>query len=118
MNSIVMLDKKILIVDDERDFGVLMKSFFIKKSYEVFLAYSIAEGMDILEKEKPDYVFLDNNLPDGLGWEKTEYILHQYPQSQLHLISANEVPKTSSSAFFILYKPAIQEELIKLFGNS
>ena len=111
-----MEGKKILIVDDERDFGVLMKSFFSKKSYEVYIAYSIAEGLKILEKEKPDHIFLDNNLPDGLGWKKTEFILLHYPQTQLHLISALEVPKTSSSSFQILYKPTLQEELIKLFG--
>ncbi len=112
-----MENKKILIVDDERDFGVLMTSFFLKKKFHVFVAYSIADGMDILEKEKPDFIFLDNNLPDGLGWEKTEFILHYYPQTQLHLISALAVPKTSSLSFHILYKPTIQEELIKLFGK-
>ncbi|HPH45847.1 MAG TPA: response regulator, partial [Chryseolinea sp.] len=70
-----MEEKKILIVDDEKDFGILMKTFFSKKKCKVFLANSIAEGLVMLEKERPDYLFLDNNLPDGLGWGKTEFIL-------------------------------------------
>jgi DNA-binding response OmpR family regulator len=111
-----MEEKKILIVDDERDFGMMMKTFFSKKKCTVFLANSIAEGLDILEKERPDHVFLDNNLPDGLGWGKTEFILHNYPQTRLHLISVLDVPKTSATSFSILYKPTLTEELPKLFG--
>ncbi len=34
--------------------------------------------MLLLESESKEFVFLDNILPDGLGWEKTEYILHNY----------------------------------------
>lgn len=108
--------KKILIVDDERDFGVLMKTFFSKQKCKVFLANSIAEGLELLEKERPDHLFLDNNLPDGLGWGKTDYILLHYPQTQLHLISVLDVPKTSATSFRIHYKPTLTEELPKLFG--
>lgn len=111
-----MEDKTILIIDDEKDFGELMKTFFSKRNYKVFTASSIAEGLKLLEKEKPDHVFLDNNLPDGLGWGKTEYILLHYPQTQLHLISVLDVPKTSATSFHILYKPTLTEELPKLFG--
>jgi DNA-binding response OmpR family regulator len=111
-----MEEKKILIVDDERDFGMLMKTFFSKKKCKVFIANSIAEGLAMLEKERPDYLFLDNNLPDGLGWGKTEFILDNYPHTQLHLISVLDVPKTSATSFRILYKPTLTEELPKLFG--
>ena len=110
------MHKKILVVDDEQDFGVLMKDFFSKRNYEVHIARSIADGMAILEKEKPDHLFLDNNLPDGLGWGKTDFILLHYPTTRLHLISALAVPKTSSSSFQILYKPSLPEELNKMFG--
>jgi len=61
--------KKILIIDDEKDFGLLLKDFLTKK-YEVYLSHTIEDGMKTLEEIKPDYIFLDNNLPDGLGWGK------------------------------------------------
>ncbi len=111
-----MKEKKVLIVDDEKDFGFLMTEFFSKKGCKVFLGGSIAEGLTILQDEKPDFIFLDNLLPDGLGWGKTEFILANYPGTQLILISAMEVPKTSSSAFRILYKPFIKDELNDMFG--
>lgn len=111
-----MRSKKVLIIDDEEDFGFLMNEFFSKKGYTVFIASSIAEGLQLLESEHPDFIFLDNNLPDGLGWGETEFILMNYPQTQLNLISAMEVPKTSAASFNILYKPFIKDELNKIFS--
>jgi DNA-binding response OmpR family regulator len=107
--------KKILIIDDEKDLGVILKDFFTKKKFEVYVSYTIEEGMKILEEIAPDYIFLDNNLPDGAGWGKTEYILSRYPKIQLNLISAYNVPKTSATNFRILEKPITLEELNKLF---
>lgn len=110
-----MKRKKILLIDDEEDFGLLMKNFFASKNYDVYHALTIEDGMKQLDEIKPEYVLLDNNLPDGLGWGKTEYILVNYPKTQLNLISAYHVPKTSSSSFRILEKPLQLEELSKLF---
>jgi len=109
------MNKKVLIIDDEKDFGLLMKKFFTATPYDLYLAHSIEDGLKILEEEKPDYIFLDNNLPDGYGWGKTEFILQNYPQTQLNLISALDVPKTSASSFRILYKPLLKDELTKMF---
>ena len=53
---------EILIIDDEVDFGLLMKSFFKPKNYDVFIAHTIADGLKTLEEQKPDFLFLDNNL--------------------------------------------------------
>jgi len=110
-----MKNKKVLIIDDEKDFGILMKKFFTATACDLYLAHSIEDGLKILEEEKPDYIFLDNNLPDGYGWGKTEFILQNYPQTQLNLISALDVPKTSASSFRILYKPLLKDELTKMF---
>jgi DNA-binding response OmpR family regulator len=111
-----MKAKKVLIIDDEADFGVLMKSFFLPRQYEVYVAHTIAEGMKILDEEKPDIIFLDNQLPDGLGWGKTEFILVNHPQATLNLISGHDVPVTSASGFRILHKPDLGEELVRMFN--
>jgi DNA-binding response OmpR family regulator len=111
-----MKNKKVLIIDDEEDLGILFQRFFVPKHIDVFVARTIADGMRLLEEHNPDFLFLDNNLPDGLGWGKTEYILINYPKTQLNLISALDVPKTSASSFRILEKPLLLEELTKMFG--
>jgi len=110
-----MKGKRVLIVDDEADFRLLMKDFFDKEDCTVFFANSLTSGLEILHQEKPDVLLLDNMLPDGIGWSKAEFILANYPKTQLILISAMEVPKTSSSSFSIFYKPIIKDELRKVF---
>jgi DNA-binding response OmpR family regulator len=112
---IYMKKRKVLIIDDEEDFGMLMKRFFSQKNYEVYVAYTISDGLKLLDEHLPDIIFLDNNLPDGYGWDKTDYILTTYPQTQLNLISALNVPKTSSSSFRILEKQMLLKELPKMF---
>ncbi len=112
-----MKRKKILVIDDEDDFQVLMQRFFTPNGYQVFVAGSIKEGLRILDEEHPDVLFLDNNLPDGLGWENSEFIRANYPEIQLNLISAYHVPKTSTSSFRILEKPILLEELNKFIEN-
>jgi len=111
-----MKNKKVLIIDDEEDLGILFRHFFNPKHIDVYVAHTIADGMRLLEEQNPDFLFLDNNLPDGLGWGKTEYILMNYPRTKLNLISALNAPKTSSSTFRILEKPLLLEELTKMFG--
>jgi DNA-binding response OmpR family regulator len=108
-------NKKVLIVDDEVDFGILMTTFFVKKGYQACSATSIYEGMKMLEEQRPDYIFLDNNLPDGLGWGNAKMVIEKYPQTRLILMSALQVPTTSSSLFSILYKPNVVVELEKMF---
>lgn len=89
-----------------------MKSFFTPRNCDVFIALNLGDGMRLLKEQKPDVIFLDNNLPDGLGWGQTEYILINHPRTQLNLISALHVPKTSASSFRILEKP-LQWEMLK-----
>jgi DNA-binding NtrC family response regulator len=109
------MKKKILIIDDEKDFGLLLKGYFTGKKFDVSLSYTIEDGMKALEEIRPDYIFLDNNLPDGFGWGKTDYILNNYPNAQLNLISAYQVPKTNANNFRILEKPLSFDELNRIF---
>ena len=88
--------ERVLIIDDETDFCLLMKNYFIRKNYEVHIFHTLAEGMKNLEKIKPDIIFLDNNLPDGLGWEKTEYICQNFPNTRINLISAYKYDQSFS----------------------
>jgi DNA-binding response OmpR family regulator len=104
--------KKIVIIDDDKDFGFLLSGFFLGKNFNVLLAHTLTEGMIMLAKERPDHIFLDNGLPDGFGWEKAQFILSEYPLAHLNLISAWRVPKISSSAYRILEKPISLVDLI------
>jgi DNA-binding response OmpR family regulator len=63
------MKKKILIIDDEVDFCLIMKGYFNRKNYEVFVAYNLQSGLFLIDENKPDILFLDNNLA---GWARLE----------------------------------------------
>jgi two-component system OmpR family response regulator len=113
-----MVTRKILIIDDETDFCLLLKSYFVRKKYDVYLSYSLDQGMKLLEQVKPDIIFLDNNLPDGFGWEKVDDIKKTFPDIELNLISAyeNEPPTTNFTDIHVWEKPLQLNELSKVFS--
>jgi two-component system, OmpR family, response regulator len=85
-----MSRKKILIIDDEEDFCLLLKSFFKNTDVEIYAANTLDAGLKSMETFKPDILFLDNNLPDGLGWDQISIIINQYPSTEINLMSAYE----------------------------
>ena len=85
-----MSRKKILIIDDEEDLCQLMKTYFLDLNHDVFLANTLSSGLSLMKEVSPDVVFIDNNLPDGLGWEKMSYLIEEYPACKINLISAYE----------------------------
>ena len=108
--------QRVLIIDDETDFCLLLKNYFVRRNYEVHIFHTLAEGMKNLDKIKPDIIFLDNNLPDGLGWEKTEYISQHFPQTRINLISAYQYDHSISykqSSVRIWEKPISLTDLNK-----
>jgi len=83
-----MLKLKVLLIDDEVDYCLIMKGYFTKKNYDVFIAYNLKEGLELIDRAKPDILFLDNNLPDGQGWTHVEEIVENNPQIKIYLASA------------------------------
>jgi len=106
----------VLIIDDEADFSYLLKIFFLRKNCRVFLTHSLSEGISILDSVTPDIIFLDNNLPDGMGWEKKELILEKCPNTRLSLISGAQFSIIPGSSFNFLEKPITINELNRLFS--
>lgn len=84
----MIMRKKVLIIDDEVDFGTLMRNYFKRKNYEVYIAHTLKDGMKRLEEVAPDFLFIDYNLPDGLGWDYLPEMYRQHPNIHFHLISA------------------------------
>lgn len=106
----MMSRKKIVIIDDEEDLCHLMKTYFLELDHDVFLANTLGSGLTLIREVSPDVVFIDNNLPDGLGWEKMTFLMKEYPGCKINLISAYQyVPpgleERESQTVNILEKP-------------
>jgi two-component system OmpR family response regulator len=105
-----MARKKIVIIDDEEDLCHLMERYFLDLNHEVFLANTLGAGLSLIKEVSPDVVFIDNNLPDGLGWEQMEFLLEEYPTCKINLISAYDylppdLKDRGSNAVNVLEKP-------------
>ena len=83
--------KKILVVDDDTDLLVMMKSFLKKKGYDVVATISCSQGLDIFYSFGPDLVLLDINVGNEDGREMCKKIKTQaaYQHIPVLLISAN-----------------------------
>jgi DNA-binding response OmpR family regulator len=64
-----MLDKKILVVDDDPNISDLLKIYLEKEGYEVKVASDGAEGVSYFKMYEPDLVLLDIMLPKKDGWQ-------------------------------------------------
>jgi DNA-binding response OmpR family regulator len=105
--------KKVLIIDDEVDLCLLLKTYLNRRNYDVYYSHTLSDGLVQFQQIVPDILFLDNNLPDGIGWEKASSLLENYPDLQVHLISAYQpnTPDLLSNAFKVWEKPLTLKEL-------
>ena len=92
-----MKSLKILIIDDEIDYCTILKSYFQKKGYDIFLAFTLKEGLEMINRVRPDILFLDNSLPDGKGWPHVDSIVEKIPHIRVYLVSAYQQKSDFSS---------------------
>ena len=62
-----MSNEKILIVDDEREMCLLVKSFLDNEQFQTYTAYDAASAIELLDVMTPDLIILDIMLPDMNG---------------------------------------------------
>lgn len=61
--------KKILLIDDQPEIGVLMKAVLTRSGYQVLIAENGQSGIDTARVEKPDLILLDIMMPGLNGFE-------------------------------------------------
>lgn len=76
-------NKKVLIVEDDKDFSWLLKTNFENQGLDLVYAVDGQEGLDMAQKEKPDLMIVDILLPKIDGIEMVRRIKEQGVQSQI-----------------------------------
>lgn len=109
--------KKILIIEDDVSFCLMMKTFLSKKGFQVFNAFSFKEAAVLLNTETVDLVLTDVRLPDSDGIEILKFIKNINPAIQVILMTGYTDIKTAVNvmkmgAYDYVSKPINSEEML------
>ncbi|WP_204613864.1 response regulator transcription factor [Defluviitalea raffinosedens] len=112
-----MLDKSILIVDDEQDLLIMIKSIFMRAGYtNIITASSAKEALKMLSKKIPDMIILDIMMPEMDGFELLQEIRTVSKVPVLILTARGEAEDRFSGfelgADDYLVKPFLPKELL------
>ena len=70
--------QNILVVDDEASVRLMLRRFLMSEGFNVTEAMSAAAARTLLERERPDLVLLDVNMPGEDGLTLAGYIHQQF----------------------------------------
>jgi two-component system, NtrC family, response regulator PilR len=100
----------ILVVDDEPDLRTLYELTLLREGYRVDAAATLAEAVQMLERQRFDAVITDMRLPDGMGLELLQRMLAEQRPERCIVMTAygsteNAVDALKAGAFDYLTKP-------------
>ncbi|MBL4889355.1 MAG: diguanylate cyclase [Candidatus Lindowbacteria bacterium] len=80
--------KKIMVVDDEDDIRRLLRKRLNAAKYEVVDFASAVDAIEAIDKEDPDLVLMDINMPEMDGFEACKKITSAHPEIPVLFLSA------------------------------
>lgn len=118
--------KKVLVIDDEVEIGLLLSTLLNKLGLDAVYANNLDMGVKMFEEIKPHVVFLDLNLPDGSGFSVVPHMKNQSYNPRIVVITAQDGPKERTMAAhlgidYIMPKPLSRNnviEVLQYLGNS
>jgi two-component system KDP operon response regulator KdpE len=96
-----MEQKKILIVEDEKDCLLIMAAELRASGYKVVSAWDAVGAVMMAVQEKPDLILLDIGLPAGNGIVVMERIaaISNIAATPIIIVTASDSAKTKKQAF-------------------
>ena len=115
--EVPILEKHILLVEDETIFAKAVKKHLERAKYKVDLAGDLADARESYKNNPPDLVLLDMRLPDGSGLDFLSEIKASVNNTSVLVMSAYGQLEDAVSAMKLgasdyLKKPIDLEELI------
>lgn len=105
--------KKVLVVEDQGEIGLILDMILNEKHIELDFVSSLLDADEYLQKEQPPLIVLDNKLPDGYGVDFISYIKKNFPGTKIIMISgypmARDVAMENGADLFF-EKPFSMEE--------
>ena len=126
---------RLLVIDDEEDIRLVLKSILERAGYDVDVAADANDGLNLLRENKADLVITDVIMPGKDGVETVYDIRMEFPNTKVIVISGggNVAPMeyepaaiatnaylasaTAAGADLTLTKPFEREELLEAIAS-
>ncbi len=108
----------VLIIEDEVDICYLLSGILRKKNLNTSYVTTLFAAREILRKQYPDILFIDNHLPDGYGVDFLSLIKKDHPNTKIIMITAHDTGEDKQKAFkqgadYFIGKPFTRDTIIK-----
>lgn len=112
----VIIIKKVLVVDDDKNICELLKLYLVKEGYNVVFAYDGSEAVTKAKEENPNIIILDVMMPVINGWEACK-LIRQFSDVPIIMLTAldtteNKVQGLNIGADDYIVKPFEPVEVI------
>ncbi|WP_456325873.1 response regulator [Desulfonauticus submarinus] len=112
------MEKTILIIDDEIAFVDVLKKRLEKRKFQVDVAYSGQEGIQLLRKKDFDLVLLDLKMEDMDGLDVLNILRRMIPNLPVILLTGHASEETIKKGMLLgahayVLKPCDLEELLE-----
>ena len=102
--------KTVLIIDDEEELCMLMELVLEREHFFAQSIHVLEDALNVIQQLKPDYIFLDNHLPDGKGIDFIKRMIETYPVAKIVMMTAYNEKKLNEKALnegasYFLHKP-------------
>lgn len=110
------MEQAILIVDDERNYLLVLEDLLLDEGYHVLTANSAQQGLELVEGHELSVVITDMKMPGMDGMAFMERIHHKFPDLPVIMMTAfgsveKAVEAMRKGAFDYILKPFKNEEL-------
>lgn len=115
------MSSKILVIDDDTAFCVMLKTFLQKKGFDVTNAFTGQDAEEEIKKQVFDIVLTDIRLPDSDGLKILKFAKEKALETQVILMTGYTDIKTAvnsikDGAFDYVGKPINPDEILHTIG--
>lgn len=116
------MNQNVLIVDDEIDICLLLKSLLKSQAIDSSYVQTLADAEVSFKEASPSILFLDMNLPDGNGIQKIEGFKQKSPSTSIVMMSAYDTEEDRKTALdkgadLFLSKPFSRKEVLEIVNK-
>ncbi len=108
--------RTLLVIEDDPKFAMILRDLARELGYQVLVAITADEGVELAMRHRPDGILLDVQLPDHSGLTVLERIKRQpsIRHVPIHMLSVEDHTRRSLElgAVGYLLKPASRDELV------